>query len=404
MPKLIWREPIETTTITNKPPGGEGPGLETVPRARLSPEQQAEPRRRVITLGDIAGRESGGLVVLLVAIGALTLASDEFLTGNNLSNLARQVAIFGIIAVGQLLVILTAGIDLSVGSILGLSGASTAQFLVAGMPIVPAILLGVGIGTALGVVNGLLVTRALLPPFIATLGMLGIARGIVLVSTDAQTIQGVPEAFQVIANGTILGIPNLLIVAAAVTAVMWFVLTRTVFGRYIYAVGSNPESARLAGVPVRMVTISVYMISGLLAGLGGVLLASRLGAGIPTAGTGFELSAIAACVIGGASLFGAKGSAIGAATGALIMGPQQRRQPPGDQRLLPADRHRRAHPCRGRVRPAEHQTVGLQRRLTPVSPVPAAQRRGGPPSPSVRSTRRPESRQVTIPTYAAVAP
>ncbi|TMR20751.1 ABC transporter permease [Nonomuraea turkmeniaca] len=323
MPKLIWREPIETTTITNRPPGGEtddASALETVPQPRQALEPKGEPRRRVITLGDIAGRESGGLVVLLVAIGALTLASDEFLTGNNLSNLARQVAIFGIIAVGQLLVILTAGIDLSVGSILGLSGASTAQLLVAGVPILPSILLGVGIGTALGIVNGLLVTRALLPPFIATLGMLGIARGMVLVSTDAQTIQGVPEAFQVIANGTVLGVPNLLIIAAVVTAVMWFVLTRTVFGRYIYAVGSNPESARLAGVPVRMVTISVYMISGLLAGLGGVLLASRLGAGIPTAGTGFELSAIAACVIGGASLFGAKGSAIGAATGALIMG------------------------------------------------------------------------------------
>lgn len=314
MPKLIWREPIETTTITSRPPGGEGPVAEA------APEEKAEPRRRVITLGDIAGRESGGLVVLLVAIGALTLASDEFLTPNNLANLARQVAIFGIIAVGQLVVILTAGIDLSVGSILGLTGATTAQLLVAGLPILPSILIGVGIGTGLGVVNGLLVTRALLPPFIATLGMLGIARGLVLLSTDAQTIQGVPDAFQAIANGTILGIPNLLIIAVVVTAVMWFVLTRTVFGRYIYAVGSNPESARLAGVPVRLVTVSVYMISGLLAGLGGVLLTSRLGAGIPTAGTGFELSAIAACVIGGASLFGAKGSAIGAFTGALIMG------------------------------------------------------------------------------------
>ncbi|WP_327105061.1 ABC transporter permease [Nonomuraea glycinis] len=319
MPKLIWREPIETTTITNRPPGGEADDT-AAPKTEPKPSQAPEPRRRVITLGDIAGRESGGLVVLLVAIGALTLASDEFLTANNLSNLARQVAIFGIIAVGQLLVILTAGIDLSVGSILGLSGASTAQLLVAGAPILASILLGVGIGTGLGLVNGLLVTRALLPPFIATLGMLGIARGMVLVSTDAQTIQGIPDAFQDIANGTILGIPNLLIIAAVVTAVMWFVLTRTVFGRYIYAVGSNPESARLAGVPVRMVTISVYMISGLLAGLGGVLLTSRLGAGIPTAGTGFELSAIAACVIGGASLFGARGSAIGAATGALIMG------------------------------------------------------------------------------------
>jgi ribose transport system permease protein len=276
----------------------------------------------VLTLGDIAGRESGGLVVLLVAVGALTLASNEFLTGGNLSNLARQVAIFGIIAVGQLLVILTAGIDLSVGSVLGLSGAVTAQLLVAGLVAPVAILVGLAIGGALGLANGLLVTRFKLPPFIATLGMLGIARGVVLVITDAKTVQGngLPEAFQSIANGTVLGVPNLLIIAAGVTVAVWFLLTRTVFGRYIYAVGSNPESARLAGVPVAMVTVAVYAISGLLAGLGGVLLTSRLGAGIPTAGTGFELNAIAACVIGGASLFGAKGSALGAAAGALIMG------------------------------------------------------------------------------------
>jgi ribose transport system permease protein len=310
MPRLLWREPILTTTITSAPDV-------SAPAAPAAP-----PRTRVLTLGDIAGRESGGLVVLLVAVGALTLASNEFLTGGNLSNLARQVAIFGIIAVGQLLVILTAGIDLSVGSVLGLSGAVTAQLLVAGMVAPVAILVGLGIGGGLGVVNGLLVTRFKLPPFIATLGMLGIARGVVLVITDAKTVQGngLPDAFQSIANGTILGMPNLLIIAVAVTLAVWFMLTRTVFGRYIYAVGSNPESARLAGVPVAMVTVSVYAISGLLAGLGGVLLTSRLGAGIPTAGTGFELNAIAACVIGGASLFGAKGSALGAAAGALIMG------------------------------------------------------------------------------------
>lgn len=305
MQKLVWREPVTTTVIRNEPSAGEAP---------------AGPRRRVLTLGDIAGRESGGLVVLLVAVGALTLASDEFLTGNNLANLARQVAIFGIIAVGQLLVILTAGIDLSVGSVLGLSGAVTAQLLVAGWPVPVAILAGIALGTVFGIANGLLVTRLKLPPFIATLGMLGIARGIVLVITDAKTVQGLPEGFESIANGTVVGIPNLLIIAVVITVAAWFLLTRTVFGRYVYAVGSNPESARLAGVPVRAVQVAVYAISGLLAGVGGVLLASRLGAGIPTAGTGFELNAIAACVIGGASLFGAKGSALGAAAGALIMG------------------------------------------------------------------------------------
>ena len=257
---------------------------------------------------------------MLVAIGALTLASPEFLTGNNLANLARQVSIFGILAIGQLMVILTGGIDLSVGSILGLSGAVTAQLLVSGFPVVPSLVIGVAVGGVLGIVNGLLVTRFKLPPFIATLGMLGIARGLVLVITDANTIQGMPDGFQTLANGSILGIPNLLIIFVSITAIAWFVLNRTVFGRYVYSVGSNPEAARLAGVPVALVTASVYAISGLLAAVGGVLLTSRLGAGVPTAGTGFELQAIAACVIGGASLSGARGSAIGAACGALIIG------------------------------------------------------------------------------------
>jgi ribose transport system permease protein len=321
VPRLMWREPIPTTTMTSAPAPEELPEAGEVGISPNGSKVAPGPgRSKVITLTDATGRESGSLVVLLVAVGALTLASQEFLTGSNLSNLARQVAIFTIIAVGQLLVILTAGIDLSVGSVLGLSGAVTAQLLVAGWPIPVAMLIGVALGAALGVINGLLVTRAKLPPFIATLGMLGISRGAVLVITDAKTVQPLPQGFQTIANGTVLGFPNLLLVAVLVTVAVWFVLTRTVFGRYIYAVGSNPESARLAGVPVRLVTISVYAISSLLAGLGGVLLTSRLGAGIPTAGTGFELNAIAACVIGGASLFGAKGSALGAAAGALIMG------------------------------------------------------------------------------------
>lgn len=334
MPRLLWREPIETTVITSvreddaaNKPGGDatvGGGTSTT-REAAKATAAAEippprPRVRVKTLGDIAGRESGGLIVLLVAVGALTLASPEFLTGNNLANLARQVAIFGILAIGQLVVILTGGIDLSVGSILGLAGAVTAQLLVSGVPIIPAILIGVVVGGVLGIANGVLVTRFKLPPFIATLGMLGIARGIVLVITDANTIQGLPDGFQTVANGTVLGIPNLLIIFAIITAIAWFVLNRTVFGRYVYAVGSNPEAARLAGVPVAMVTTAVYVISGVLAAVGGVLLTSRLGAGVPTAGTGFELQAIAACVIGGASLSGARGSAIGAACGALIIG------------------------------------------------------------------------------------
>ncbi|MBO0875497.1 MAG: ABC transporter permease, partial [Pseudonocardia sp.] len=155
---------------------------------------------------------------------------------------------------------------------------------------------------------------------IVTLGMLGIARGVVLVLTDASTVQPLPPSFGAIANGSVLGLPNLLWIFVIVVVLTAFVLRRTVFGRYVYAVGSNQESARLAGVPVSAVQVSVYGLSGLLAAVGGVLFASRLSAGIPTGGEGYELNAIAACVIGGASLFGAKGGAFGAAAGALIVG------------------------------------------------------------------------------------
>src|SRR5919197_1154837 len=275
---------------------------------------------RILTFSDVFGRDSGGLIVLLILFGAMTLASGEFLTGDNLANLARQVASFGIIAVGQLLVILTAGIDLSVGSVLGLTGCITAELLVHGWGIVPAILAGLAIGALIGAFNGALVAYVKLPPFIVTLGMLGIARGVVPVLTDASTVQPLPDAFGNIANGSLLGLPNLLWLFVAVVVVASWVLRRTVFGRYVYAVGSNPESARLAGVPVTRVLVAVYAIAGLLAAVGGVLFMSRLSAGIPTAGTGYELNAIAACVIGGASLFGAKGGAFGAAAGALIVG------------------------------------------------------------------------------------
>jgi len=273
---------------------------------------------RIVGWSEAVGREGGGLVVLVILFGALALASESFLTGGNMANLSRQWAVFGIIALGELLVILTKGIDLSVGSVVGLTGAVVAQLLVMGMPIPLAVLCAVAVGTGVGVINGVLVAYAKLPPFIVTLGMMGAARGVVLVITNANTIQPLPEGFASIANDTVFGIPNLLIITVIAILAIGFLLRRTVFGRYVYATGSNAESARLSGVPVPRVLVTVYAMSGLLAGLAGVLLASRLDAGVPTMGETYELDAIAACVIGGASLFGAKGTALGAATGALI--------------------------------------------------------------------------------------
>lgn len=290
-----------------------------------SPQPSQHPVATVLTVEEQRkpiglGRESGGILVLLIFIAVLILTTSDFLTLTNLDNLVRQVAVFAILSVGQLFVILTGGIDLSVGSILGLSGGVTAILLASGMSIPLTILIGLLTGLAVGLVNGLLVTRMKLPPFIATLGMLGVARGLVLLWTGARTIAPLPDAFNNIANGYILGLPSLFWILVLVTIVAAFVLGRTVFGRYVYAVGSNAESARLSGVPVNLVLLAVYSISGLLAGFAGILTTSRLGAGIPTAGTGYELQAIAGAVIGGASLSGAKGRTIGAVLGALIMG------------------------------------------------------------------------------------
>src|SRR5665647_547028 len=264
---------------------------------------------------------SGFAIVFGMAV-VLALMTDTFVSGPNLDSLGRQVSIFAIIAVGELLVILTAGIDLSVGSIVGLSGIVAAQVAIGtegygatGLAIAVALAAGV----ACGLLSGLLYAFLRIPPFIATLGVMGIARGITLLLSGGRTIQPLPKEFEGIADGSLFGVANLIWITLIVVVLGSVLLTQTTWGRYVHAVGSNEESARLSGVPVKTVLISVYTVSGLLAGLGGVLLASRLNNGVPTAGTGYELQAIAACVIGGASLFGARGTAVGALIGALIV-------------------------------------------------------------------------------------
>lgn len=295
----------------------------TDPATAVRTAEQPGSEEQILTLRELFGRNISGLPVLAILVIGLSLTTNTFLTGTNLDNLGRQVSIYAIIAIGQLLVILTAGIDLSVGSVVGLSGVLTAKLVFetasAGSTLT-AILIGLAAGALAGVINGVLVAVFKMPPFIVTLGMLGVARGITLLSTGGRTIQPLPDGFQNIAGGSFLHVANLIWITVVLALVVGFALRRTVWGRYVYAVGSNAESARLSGVPVRGVLLSVYALSGLLAGFGGILLASRLGNGVPTSGTGYELQAIAACVIGGASLFGARGTALGALLGALIVG------------------------------------------------------------------------------------
>jgi ribose transport system permease protein len=265
-------------------------------------------------------RKMGSLLGLLLLGIILTLLSDRFLSVNNLLNVARQVSINAIISVGMTLVILTGGIDLSVGSILALSGSITAGLMAGGTTLVVALIAGIAIGSLLGIVNGLLVTKGKIQPFIATMGMMTIARGVTLVYTEGRPITGMEGAFRFLGGGYVVGIPFPVILMAIIFAVAYFVLKKTCFGRYIYAIGGNEEAARLSGIRTDRVIVAVYTLAGFFAGLGGIIMASRLNSAQPTAGMGFELDAIAAVVLGGTSLSGGIGTIGGTLIGALIIG------------------------------------------------------------------------------------
>lgn len=265
-------------------------------------------------------RKMGPLLGLLLLCIALTILSDRFFTVNNLLNVARQISINAIISVGMTLVILTGGIDLSVGSIVALTGSVTAGLLVGGQAIFPAVLMGMFVGGVLGFVNGLLITRAEIPPFIATLGTMTIARGLTLVYTEGRPITGMEETFRFLGGGYLASIPVPVIIMVLIFVVTYIMLKKTRLGRYIYAIGGNEEAARLSGINTKKILLSVYVLGGLLAGVSGIIMASRLNSAQPTAGISFELDAIAAVVLGGTSLSGGVGTIGGTLIGAFIIG------------------------------------------------------------------------------------
>ncbi|MCQ8241582.1 ABC transporter permease [Rhizosaccharibacter radicis] len=262
-------------------------------------------------------------LVIILAVFLLVLAATNhtFLTLSNLNVILIQVAANALLATGATFVILTGGIDLSVGSIVGLSGVVGALFAQNdGVgSCVEAVLLGILAGTAIGAFNGALVAFARVPPFVATLGNMTVASGLAFVASDGQPISGLSDLFLSI-SGEFHGISIPVVVMVVVVAVAWVLLARTRFGMHIYAVGGNPHAARVAGVSLRTNRFAVYAISGMLAGVAGVILAARATAGIATNGTGYELNAIAAAVIGGISLAGGRGSIIGTVFGFLIIG------------------------------------------------------------------------------------
>lgn len=261
----------------------------------------------------------GILLLMILILGILSPAF--FFTGSNLTQVILQSSINIIVGVGEFFPILIAGIDLSVGSIMALTGLITAKLLLMGVPVILAILLGgIILGAALGFINGFLIVKTNLHPFIITLGTLSIFRGLTLIISDARPVFGLPQEFTLGVAGWIWFVPIPVIIAIGLAVLLTFVTNKTKMGRNIYALGGNSQAAWFSGINVKLHTIVVFIISGVCAGIAGVVLTARLGAAEPLAGTGFELFAIAAAIIGGTSFFGGKGKIAGVIMGALIIG------------------------------------------------------------------------------------
>ena len=271
-------------------------------------------------VGDVLRRFSVFIILLIICL-IFALGSGEFLTASNLLNVALQTSIIAIVAIGMTFTILTAGIDLSVGSLMALGGALAAGLAVRqGLGTYGGIGVSLLVGLALGAINGLLIIKGGMPPFVATLAMMAVARGLTLVYTQGRPIAGIEKDFVFWGTGCLLGIPMPVILLAIIATIAHVVLRYTRFGLYVYATGGNEETTHLAGVSPDRIKLAVYAISGLTATLGGVLLTARLWSAQPNAAVGWELDAIAAPVLGGISLFGGVGSIGGTLVGAFIIG------------------------------------------------------------------------------------
>jgi ribose transport system permease protein len=260
------------------------------------------------------------LAALLLMGIALSFASPHFLTSNNLATVAVQAAAVAILAVAETMVIIGGQIDLSVGSVLALCGVAAAMLMSKGAGIAVAVVAALALGLAVGTLSGLLIGFGCMPSFIVTLGMMGVARGFALIITGGVNVFGLPSRFAGFADARWAAVPLPAILAGGVAALAHGVLSRTALGRSVYAIGGNAEAARLSGISVRRVVTALFAISGVLSALAGLALTSRLSIGQPTAGVGYELDAIAAAVIGGASLMGGQGTIAGTLIGAAIMG------------------------------------------------------------------------------------
>lgn len=292
--------------------------MESKQQATLSVEH------RMLVTRLLEAREAGIILFTLLLIVFVSLRQPAFLSVDNFSFILLDIAITVIVALGQMMVIIARGIDLSVGSIIGLVGMSVGMMIrdTTDFPMSVAVLVGTAIGLGLGIINGLIITKGKVPPIIATLGTLSIYRGFVIVISKGQWVDAyrIPRSFLQITRQPILGIPAIIVYAAIIAVVVALFLHFTRLGRQIYALGSNPEAAKMIGIPDIKITFIVFAISGLLSGFAGVLWASRFGSVVNDMGTGFELLVIAACVVGGVNIMGGSGTVLGVVLGSLLLG------------------------------------------------------------------------------------
>jgi ribose transport system permease protein len=293
--------------------------MATLTDERYEPAARPDLRTRSATTLSRA-RQLGTLIGLFALCAVLWALTPHFLTVSNLLNVAQQTSINAVVAVGMTFVILSGGIDLSVGSIVALSGVVLGTVLQSGQPLAVAIAAALAIGIACGWVNGVLVSWGGLPPFIVTLGMMSIARGAALVFTEGRPVSGFDSSFRLLATGSVGFVPAPVVATLVIYAVAHVILTRTTFGRYVYAIGGNEEATRLSGVAVKLHKAVIYGVSGLMSAVAAIILTARLNSAQPIAGMMYELDAIAATVIGGTSLMGGEGTLTGTLVGALIMG------------------------------------------------------------------------------------
>jgi ribose transport system permease protein len=275
---------------------------------------------RSMPLRILQSKESAIFLALLIIMAVITYVAPKFLSASNLFLISRQISFVAIVAFGELFVILTGGIDLSVGSLMALAGMAAAFAMNAGIPVPEAVAIGLLVGLAMGAVNGALISYVNIPPFIVTLGMLSTASGLVLGITKGWPITNIPASFLPVAQGAFLRLPIPLWIAAGLAVIGHVVLTYTAFGRRTYAIGGNEQATFLSGINVKRIKFILYMISALGASIAGIILVARFNSAQADTGRGWELDAIAAAVIGGTSLAGGSGSILGVVIGACIMG------------------------------------------------------------------------------------